>query len=143
MTSKSYQEMKAKLFSKFINLKISRGDLPLTDVEQVGELLESLDVFLLAHRWVFSLATRADPASSEAIRGSGDMAMSAIETSLAVLKEASSLAQHIPYISPVAGLLLQALTMRGESRSTAFRAVLYLNSTFNRRRNSTRANGYM
>jgi hypothetical protein len=134
MTSTSYQEMKAKLFSKFKNLKTSRGDLPPTDVEQVGELLEFLlDVFLLAHRWVFFLATRADPSSSEAIGSIGDMTMSAIETSLAVLKEASSLAEHIPYISPVAGLLLQALTMRGESSPIAFRAILYLTSTFNRR----------
>ncbi|KAI0296539.1 hypothetical protein B0F90DRAFT_1819896 [Multifurca ochricompacta] len=40
--------------------------------------------------------------------------MSAIETSLAAMKEASSLAKTIPYISPVAGLLLQALAMRDE-----------------------------
>jgi hypothetical protein len=41
--------------------------------------------------------------------------MSAIETSLAALKEASALAGKIPFISPVAGLLLQALTMRDAS----------------------------
>jgi len=38
--------------------------------------------------------------------------MSAIQTSLAVLKEGSSLATKLPYIAPIAGLLLQALTMR-------------------------------
>jgi len=45
----------------------------------------------------------------------GDTAMSAIETSLAALKEASALAGKIPFIAPVAGLLLQALTMRDAS----------------------------
>jgi len=41
--------------------------------------------------------------------------MSAIETSLAALKEASAIAGKIPFIAPVAGLLLQALTMRDAS----------------------------
>jgi hypothetical protein len=39
------------------------------------------------------------------------IAMDAIKTSLAVLKDGSALAAKIPYIAPVAGLLLQALTM--------------------------------
>ncbi|KAI0289687.1 P-loop containing nucleoside triphosphate hydrolase protein, partial [Multifurca ochricompacta] len=52
--------------------------------------------------------------SSEPIGGSVDVAMTTIETSLAALKEASSLMAKIPYISPVAGLLLQVLTMRDE-----------------------------
>ncbi|KAH8986541.1 hypothetical protein EDB86DRAFT_2244766 [Lactarius hatsudake] len=43
-----------------------------------------------------------------------DIAMSAIQTSLAVLKEGSSLATNLPFIAPIAGLLLQALTMRDE-----------------------------
>ncbi|KAH9164620.1 hypothetical protein EDB89DRAFT_402599 [Lactarius sanguifluus] len=43
-----------------------------------------------------------------------DIAMSAIQTSLAVLKEGSSLATELPFIAPIAGLLLQALTMRDE-----------------------------
>jgi len=82
---------------------------------------------------VFS-ATRPDPASSETIGGTGDVAMSAIETSLAALKEASAFAGKIPYISPVAGLLLQALTMRDASDSTAFRGIFFcLTPTFNRR----------
>ena len=59
--------------------------------------------------------------------------MSAIETSLAALKEASSFAGNIPYISPVAGLLLQALTMRDASNLTALRGIFYLTLTFNRR----------
>ncbi|KAH9004750.1 hypothetical protein EDB86DRAFT_1984457 [Lactarius hatsudake] len=40
--------------------------------------------------------------------------MNAIQTSLAVLKEGSSLATKFPFIAPIAGLLLQALTMRDE-----------------------------
>ncbi|KAI0246915.1 hypothetical protein BJV78DRAFT_1157567 [Lactifluus subvellereus] len=55
-----------------------------------------------------------NPASSEPIDGGGALAMTSIETSLAVLKEASSLGANIPYISPIAGLLLQAITMRDE-----------------------------
>jgi len=56
----------------------------------------------------------ASPASSEPIGGIGDTAMSGIEVSLSALKEASALTAKIPYISFVAGLLLQALTMRDE-----------------------------
>jgi hypothetical protein len=48
--------------------------------------------------------------------------MSAIETSLTVLKEASALAVKIPYISPVAGLLLQAITMRDVSVPLLFKS---------------------
>ncbi|KAI9443830.1 hypothetical protein H4582DRAFT_2095250 [Lactarius indigo] len=43
-----------------------------------------------------------------------DISMSAIQTSLALLKEGSSLATDLPFIAPIAGLLLQALTMRDE-----------------------------
>ncbi|KAI9439180.1 hypothetical protein H4582DRAFT_121855 [Lactarius indigo] len=43
-----------------------------------------------------------------------DLVMSAIQTSLAALKEGSSLATRLPYISPIAGLLLQVLTTRDE-----------------------------
>ena len=41
-----------------------------------------------------------------------DVAMGAIQTSLAVLQEGSSLAANLPFIAPIAGLILQALTMR-------------------------------
>ncbi|KAH9040453.1 hypothetical protein EDB85DRAFT_2140593 [Lactarius pseudohatsudake] len=44
----------------------------------------------------------------------GDITMSAIQTSLAALKEGSALATKLPFIAPIAGLLLQALTMRDE-----------------------------
>ncbi|KAI9434855.1 hypothetical protein H4582DRAFT_746291 [Lactarius indigo] len=43
-----------------------------------------------------------------------DITMNAIQTSLTVLKEGSSLATNLPFIAPIAGLLLQALTMRDE-----------------------------
>jgi hypothetical protein len=61
------------------------------------------------------LATRPDPAPSGQIGGRMDTAMGAIEVSLAALKDASALTAKIPFISPVAGLLLQALTMRDAS----------------------------
>ncbi|KAH9036954.1 hypothetical protein EDB85DRAFT_672484 [Lactarius pseudohatsudake] len=43
-----------------------------------------------------------------------DITMGAIQTSLVLLKEGSSLATKLPFIAPIAGLLLQALTMRDE-----------------------------
>ena len=45
--------------------------------------------------------------------------MNAIETSLAILQEGTSLASKLPFIAPIAGLLLQALTMRN-ARVTHF-----------------------
>ncbi|KAI0286492.1 hypothetical protein BC826DRAFT_80615 [Russula brevipes] len=56
----------------------------------------------------------ASPATSEPTGRIGDTAMSGIEVSLSALREASALTAKIPYISSVAGLLLQALTMRDE-----------------------------
>jgi hypothetical protein len=41
-----------------------------------------------------------------------DTAMSAIQTALAVIMEGSSFATKLPFITPIAGLILQALTMR-------------------------------
>ncbi|KAI0301733.1 hypothetical protein B0F90DRAFT_1816933 [Multifurca ochricompacta] len=52
--------------------------------------------------------------SSELIGAGSDITMNAIQTSLVVLKEASALATKIPYIAPIAGLLLQVLQMRDE-----------------------------
>jgi hypothetical protein len=43
-----------------------------------------------------------------------NISMSAIQTSLAVLREGVSLSAGFPYIAPIAGLLLRALTMRDE-----------------------------
>ena len=39
--------------------------------------------------------------------------MGVIETSLATLQTGSALVSNVPFISPVAGLILQALQMRG------------------------------
>jgi len=61
------------------------------------------------------MASCPDTASSESIGDAGNIAMNTIQTSLEVLKEASALVEKIPYISPVAGLLLQALKMRDAS----------------------------
>ncbi|KAI0302460.1 hypothetical protein B0F90DRAFT_1714996 [Multifurca ochricompacta] len=55
-----------------------------------------------------------NPDSSEPIGAGGDIAVNAIQTSLGILKEASALASKIPYIAPIAGLLLQVLQMRDE-----------------------------
>ena len=41
-----------------------------------------------------------------------DVAMNAVQTGLAVLQVGGSLAEKLPFIAPIAGLLLQALTMR-------------------------------
>jgi len=60
--------------------------------------------------WLDGITVVSDPAWH--IGTHDDVAMSAIQTSLAALKEGSSLAAKLPYIAPIAGLLLQALTMR-------------------------------
>ncbi len=59
------------------------------------------------------LALGFDPVSSGPISGGADVAMSVIETSLAALKEGSALIAQVPFVGPVAGLILQALQMRG------------------------------
>jgi hypothetical protein len=53
-----------------------------------------------------------NPVSSEPIGGASDIAMGTTITALAALKEGSALAARIPYIAPIAGLLLQAITMQ-------------------------------
>jgi hypothetical protein len=60
--------------------------------------------------WLGDATIIHDPASH--IDTHDDIAMSAIQTSLAVLVAGSSLASKLPFIAPIAGLLLQALTMR-------------------------------
>lgn len=55
--------------------------------------------------------------STRQVDASSDIAMGAIRTSLAALQVGSAFATKIPYIAPVAGLLLQALAMRDASRS--------------------------
>jgi hypothetical protein len=64
----------------------------------------------------FPLAPQSlDPPSSRPIGGPTDLAIGTVVTSLTALKEISSLAGKIPYISPVAGIILQALKMRDVS----------------------------
>ncbi|KAI9443835.1 hypothetical protein H4582DRAFT_1040832 [Lactarius indigo] len=58
--------------------------------------------------------TTVVPASAWQIDTHDDIAMGAIQTSLALIKEGSSLATKFPFIAPIAGLLLQALTIRDE-----------------------------
>ncbi|KAI0296548.1 hypothetical protein B0F90DRAFT_1819902 [Multifurca ochricompacta] len=58
----------------------------------------------------------SNPVPSVPISEGIDIGISGIETSLAVLKEGSALVGKIPYIGPIAGLLLQVLTIRGEVR---------------------------
>jgi hypothetical protein len=51
--------------------------------------------------------------------------MGVLETSLAALKTGSALVTNVPFISPVAGLILQALKMQG----VCFRSLsLYVSS---------------
>ena len=63
--------------------------------------------------------TRLGPADdgdfmpSGTIGGRTDLALGVIETSLAALQTGSALATHVPFISPIAGLILQTLKMRG------------------------------
>jgi hypothetical protein len=59
----------------------------------------------------YQAADPTNPAPSEPIARGTDLVISAIEPTLAALKELSSLAKKIPYISPAAGLILQALKM--------------------------------
>ena len=53
------------------------------------------------------VATTAEPVATH-----GDLAMSTLETSLLALKDGTALAAKLPYVAPIAALLLQALTMR-------------------------------
>ncbi|KAI0297848.1 hypothetical protein B0F90DRAFT_1926773 [Multifurca ochricompacta] len=61
-----------------------------------------------------TLADTLNPAPSDDIDGYSSTMSNAIQLSLQVLKEGSAFASKIPYIAPIAGLLLQALTMRDE-----------------------------
>jgi hypothetical protein len=69
-------------------------------------------------------ANRADPVPSEPIAGGTDLVIGAIEPTLSALKELSSLAKQIPYISPAAGLILQALKMWDVSTPSDFKRLL-------------------
>ena len=73
-------------------------------------------------------ATGVGPVSSGSIGGRSDVAMSVVETSLAALQSGSALVTSVPFIAPVAGLILQALQMR----AVRFRLLsLYVSSVNN------------
>ena len=72
-------------------------------------------------------ADPGDPISSESIGGGRDVAMGVIETSLAALQAGSSLVTNVPFISPVASLILQALQMRGVRERLVFQFVSGVN----------------
>ncbi|KAF8268834.1 hypothetical protein EI94DRAFT_1699938 [Lactarius quietus] len=71
-------------------------------------------VFHASEKGVQSSSDAGDPVSSGTIGGGSDIAMGVIETSLAALQTGSALIANVPFIPPVAGLILQALKMRGE-----------------------------
>ena len=78
------------------------------------------------HSLFFSLpAENPNPVSLGQTGGCGDVAMNAIQTSLAILKDGSTLGANVPYISPIAGLLLQTLKMRDVSILVRFWGRLY------------------
>ena len=76
----------------------------------VGITKEPLSYDLLIVFWPDDTTIIPDTASH--IDTHDDIAMTTLQTSLAVLQQGSSLATQLPFIAPIAGLLLQALTMR-------------------------------
>ena len=82
---------------------------------------------LLPTRTNFCSADTGNPISSESIGGGNDVAMGVIETSLAALQAGSALATNVPFISPVASLILQALKMRGVRERLVFQYVSCVN----------------
>lgn len=59
--------------------------------------------------------------------------MGVIETSLAALQAGSALVSNVPFISPVAGLILQALQMRGVRSDCSSYMSRVLTSILNRK----------
>ena len=88
-------------------------------LQWVSHTLDSLRQHLLI-RLLKQVDVDIDSVSSGQVDLPNDFAISAIKTSLAALKDGSALVAKIPYIAPVAALLLQALTMRDASPSHIF-----------------------
>jgi hypothetical protein len=84
---------------------------------RVISLSVSGDTFEFSYRFLTRTAiVSADvvnPVSSGSIGDGGDVAMGLIETSLAALQTGSALVTNVPFIAPVAVLIIQALQMRG------------------------------
>jgi hypothetical protein len=76
-----------------------------------------------------SAANPTDPAPSEPIARGTDLVISAIDPTLSALKELSSLAKMIPYISPAAGLILQALKMWDVSAPSDLKRLLCIDDS--------------
>ncbi|KAF8257749.1 P-loop containing nucleoside triphosphate hydrolase protein [Lactarius quietus] len=74
--------------------------------------MQSKSFFLL--RRILPASPSNNSSDDDPIGGAADIAMSAIETSLIVLKEASALTSKVPYFAPIAGIILEALKMRDE-----------------------------
>jgi hypothetical protein len=69
-------------------------------------------------------ANPTNPAPSEPIAGGIDLVISAMDPTRSALKELSSLANSIPYISPAAGLILQALKLWDVSALSGLKRLL-------------------
>jgi hypothetical protein len=84
---------------RVIRLSVSKGRFEFSCRLLTRTLIVSADV--------------VDPVSSGSIGDGGDVAMGVIETSLAALQTGSALITNVPFIASFAGLIIQALQMRG------------------------------
>ena len=88
--------------------------IPESKIQPTRAFLQASIYALLANSALtLCLADDGDPMPSGSIGGGSDLAMGVIETSLSALQTGSALVTNIPFISPIAGLILQALKMRG------------------------------
>jgi hypothetical protein len=100
--------------SKPISLrKKFRGVFSAKDKHSNRELRRASILSSLANTDCVYSADGVDSVSSGRIGGSSDVAMNVIETSLTVLQEGSALVANVPFIGPIASIILQALQMRG------------------------------
>ncbi|KAF8256338.1 hypothetical protein EI94DRAFT_1824626 [Lactarius quietus] len=65
-------------------------------------------------RSILPASPNNNTSDDDPIGGSADVEMTAIETSLAVLKDVSALASKFPFIHPIIGIIHKALKMRNE-----------------------------
>ena len=101
------------LKKQFAGFSLRLREIPNTPVSIVHKIML---LIISPHSLSLSLlAENPSPVSSGQTGGRSDVAMNAIQTSLATLKDGSALVANVPYISPIAGLLLQILTMRDVS----------------------------
>ena len=100
-------------FKSFSLRRRRRRSCPATSDDQPPACKYSLGSTIISFAdcfWLDDATIIPDPASD--VDTQDDVAMNAIQTSLAVLMAGSSLASKLPFIAPIAGLLLQVLTMR-------------------------------